>query len=57
MLLSPHLRLWAHEEQVEAPDVSRNACVLCVVAKHSSATALGELCVLIVEVLCNRQYW
>ena len=48
------LRFWAHEQEVEAPDVSGNARVFRVVPKYPHSTTLRELAVLVVQILYNK---
>lgn len=47
------LSLRTDVEEVEPPHVGWNARVFGHVAKHAHATALGELCVLVIQVLCG----
>ena len=47
------LALRSDVEQVEPPDVGRDARVLGVVTKHSHTAALGELAILVVQVFCS----
>lgn len=49
------LALWSDVEEVEAPDVCRDARLLSVVAEHANAATLAELAVLVVQVLCSSR--
>ncbi len=46
------LRLWSHVEEVEVVDISWYTCFLSIGLKHTHPTTLGELSVLIVQILC-----
>ncbi len=46
------LRFWSHVEEVEAVDISWYACFLSIGPKHTHPTTLGELSILIVQILC-----
>ena len=48
-----YLCLWPDVEEVEAVDVGRDVGIHGIVAKHTHSPALGELAILIVEVLCE----
>ena len=48
-----YLRLRSDVEQVEAVDVGRYPSLPCLVTKHPWPPALGELGVLVVQVLCE----
>lgn len=45
------LTLGPQVEQVEAPHVRRDACVLCHVSKHPHTSTLGEFSILVVQIL------
>ena len=49
------LTFWSDEQEVEAPDVRWDACVLGVVAKHTNTARLGKLALFIVEIFLERK--
>lgn len=49
------MTLWPQVEQVKAPDVCRNACVLGHIAKNSHTTAFGEFAILIVQIFYREK--
>ena len=48
------LSLWTHKQQIEPPHVGRDARVFSHVSKHAGATTLGELSVLVIQILCGE---